>query len=421
MKKGSSFSRVFLSLFFALFLIGGSLFLHYEKGYVFAEDSSLPESIQKGLVPCGSEIKIDINNEKNQVCYTGECSLCDVQTVSINVVTFLAFMLVFFGALLLFYAGILLIFFAVKPSNILKAKSIIWHTLIGLFATLASWILVDSVMRATFTGSIAETKYGPWEEFLCKEGAKINCYDIIEPLKLDAKSYVLSPYDEGLDCKNQLGGRCVLSGLCGGVINTTAKGCGVLVCCLNKTTDSVCVGQSGKQGTCHDFNFCTDTGEISNDCEGGLVCCPSLGIGESLGEKTGTFDCNDNADLQREFGGIGPVHGPGLDEMIACYKADSEVQKVLGTQPIYTYERSNDKCNYTNGNRVCGKCAHSPNSCHYGAGTGLGALAADFNARNQSLESDLCRAIKNVQNKCGGKVLCEGTHTHVSLNICPKL
>jgi hypothetical protein len=50
---------------------------------------------------------------------------------------------------------------------------------------------------------------------------------------------------------------------------------------------------------------------------------------------------------------------------------------------IYTYEVSNPLCNYTKGRPVCGRCAHTINSCHYGGSPSnpegnKGALAIDW-------------------------------------------
>jgi hypothetical protein len=126
------------------------------------------------------------------------------------------------------------------------------------------------------------------------------------------------------------------------------------------------------------------------------------------------YDCNDMQSLQDEFGGAGPVNAPGLDAMIACYRA--AVGPLQGAQPIYTYDISSPTCNYTNGTSVCERCNHSPNSCHYGRGVGQGAMAADFNGPD---EVALFNALIQARPTCGGRVIFEGNHSHISMDTCP--
>lgn len=82
-------------------------------------------------------------------------------------------------------------------------------------------------------------------------------------------------------------------------------------------------------------------------------------------------------------------NSPTTDQLIACVRTN--FQRPLGQggfgRPfggtVYTYEVSRDVCNYTKGREVCGSCAHTTNSCHYGGSPtnpsgNQGALAIDW-------------------------------------------
>lgn len=75
------------------------------------------------------------------------------------------------------------------------------------------------------------------------------------------------------------------------------------------------------------------------------------------------------------------AESPALQQVITCILADPIVTALsVPRKDLYTYERDNPECNLTRGMRVCGMCAHSRYSCHYGGRTGiLGAQAVDFN------------------------------------------
>lgn len=172
----------------------------------------------------------------------------------------------------------------------------------------------------------------------------------------------------------------------------------------------------------------------------------SCNLTEVKGAKTPTLPpapsalCSDAPALAASYGTVYPrQNSPDLDAMISCIM--SELAKVGPTEggtyadlvdrsQLFTYEESNDLCNYTRGDPVCGNCAHAKNSCHYGGQAGTkGAEAVDFNSikGDQSNELDLRNAIKTVENRgvCPtiGKVLFEKTdtnswHTHVETKAC---
>ncbi len=125
--------------------------------------------------------------------------------------------------------------------------------------------------------------------------------------------------------------------------------------------------------------------------------------------------CTDDAALIARYSGspIG-VEAPGLRTLISCYLADPAVAAITDRGQLYTVDRSHPRCSLTNGNSACGRCSHSNNSMHYGRGSGQGARAVDFNASGGS-ESDLNARLRARQPACGGTILFEGDHSHISL------
>src|SRR3989338_699478 len=125
--------------------------------------------------------------------------------------------------------------------------------------------------------------------------------------------------------------------------------------------------------------------------------------------------CSDDAALMAQYSGspVGVEH-PQLRTMISCYTQDPAVSALVDRGQIYTVDRSHPRCSLTNGNRACGPCSHSVGSTHYGRGSGLGAMAVDFNAIG-GRESELRDRLSARRAQCGGTILFEGDHTHISL------
>ena len=93
---------------------------------------------------------------------------------------------------------------------------------------------------------------------------------------------------------------------------------------------------------------------------------------------------------------------------------------MIDQNQIYTYERTNDLCNYTRGERVCGSCAHKVRSCHYGGSNGAqGALGVDFNAKAPYTETQLNTELQKLETTCNFGYIEFGTdHTHISSQGC---
>ncbi len=134
---------------------------------------------------------------------------------------------------------------------------------------------------------------------------------------------------------------------------------------------------------------------------------------------TGTAACTDDAGLIAKYNGS-PVgqEAPELQAMISCYMADPSVAEAVDRSQIYTVDRSHPRCALTNGNPVCGTCSHSNNSCHYGRGHGDGAMAADFNAKAGFSEATLFSRLQARRARCGGALIMEGNHSHISMPGC---
>lgn len=104
-------------------------------------------------------------------------------------------------------------------------------------------------------------------------------------------------------------------------------------------------------------------------------------------------------------------NAPELDALISCIESKIP-RNELGS--IFTYDVSHPLCNFTRGQRICGECSHSVNSCHYGGRSGTtGALSVDFG--NEAIAD----RIKDAACGCGAKqVYIEGDHVHVDSRSC---
>jgi hypothetical protein len=107
-----------------------------------------------------------------------------------------------------------------------------------------------------------------------------------------------------------------------------------------------------------------------------------------------------------------------LDQLIACVRNNASVAQLLDTSQIYTFERTNDACNYTRGREICGGCQHRTSSCHYGGSSGTqGSEGVDFNSTGS--EQELYNRLRAVSSQCNfGAILFESNHTHVSTQAC---
>ncbi len=88
----------------------------------------------------------------------GGChSVCDLAKLAQNILTDGIYIAVFLSAVLFAWAGLKMLTSVANPGERTRAKEIFTNVAIGLVIILASWLLVDTVMR-TLTGA----NYGPW-------------------------------------------------------------------------------------------------------------------------------------------------------------------------------------------------------------------------------------------------------------------
>jgi hypothetical protein len=144
-----------------------------------------------------------------------------------------------------------------------------------------------------------------------------------------------------------------------------------------------------------------------------------------------------------------------LNALMTCVEKDPIVRAMYNPALKYTYEQTNPLCNLTRGFTLCGKCAHTNNSCHYGGRTGQGAMAVDYNWNGKTIvyvvatrtivgslsdsrcsnpgktDGSLCRTVTGENglfdelyrsmaiNKCSYTLLnFEGNHEHISTLDC---
>lgn len=82
-------------------------------------------------------------------CNMGECTLCDVFQLFVNVVGYLLLYIVPFIATFLFlYGGINFYLSGGEPEKVSKGREIITHTLIGILIIYGAWVIVNSFLMA---------------------------------------------------------------------------------------------------------------------------------------------------------------------------------------------------------------------------------------------------------------------------------
>lgn len=102
------------------------------------------------------------------VCPAGWATLI---TVVNNIISFvLTLAIVFFMPLMIAWAGFLYVVNSVNPEGISKAKSILWHTILGIVIALAAWMIVDALMAVLYTGSAGASAWGTWSSLVTGGG-----------------------------------------------------------------------------------------------------------------------------------------------------------------------------------------------------------------------------------------------------------
>jgi len=87
------------------------------------------------------------------------CTVCDIAKTAQNVLNTAIYVAVFLSAILFAYAGIIYVTNIANHGEISKAKSIFSNVIIGLVIILASWLVIDTIMRTLVNPS---ANLGPW-------------------------------------------------------------------------------------------------------------------------------------------------------------------------------------------------------------------------------------------------------------------
>ncbi len=100
-------------------------------------------------------------------CEGAECNFCDFVTLANSVISWLIGVLaVIFGAMV-FAAGFGLVTSGGNTSKLEEAKKSLTNALIGLIIVLASWLIVDTLLKATLPNG--STQIGPWNQVQCSD------------------------------------------------------------------------------------------------------------------------------------------------------------------------------------------------------------------------------------------------------------
>lgn len=129
------------------------------------------------IVPCGNVVQGACQSPSgaNGTSFINDCDTCDLVNMAQNIINFFVFAAVVLAVLLFVYAGVLYVTSGPNPSNIEKAHKIFWNVLIGLIIILASWLIVDIVMRTLYGDAQNPGVWGPWNEILCDNVQVTTC------------------------------------------------------------------------------------------------------------------------------------------------------------------------------------------------------------------------------------------------------
>lgn len=96
------------------------------------------------------------------------CTVCHLAELAQNILNFSIFLAVFLSAMLFVYAGFLYVTNeAISQQQ--KAKSLFMNVFVGLIIILASWFVVDTLMKTMVGGSAS--KFGPWNSICPGSGS----------------------------------------------------------------------------------------------------------------------------------------------------------------------------------------------------------------------------------------------------------
>src|SRR3989338_6365872 len=88
------------------------------------------------------------------------CTVCDIAKTAQNVPNTAIYIAVFMSSILFAYAGFIYITNIANHGEITKAKNIFANVIIGLVIILASWLVIDTLMKTLVNND--ESRFGPW-------------------------------------------------------------------------------------------------------------------------------------------------------------------------------------------------------------------------------------------------------------------
>jgi lysylphosphatidylglycerol synthetase-like protein (DUF2156 family) len=92
------------------------------------------------------------------------CTVCDIAKTAQRLLNTAIYIAVFLSALLFAYAGIIYVTNIANHGEISKAKNIFSNVVIGLVIILASWLVIDTLMKTLVKGQNTNSEFGPWNQ-----------------------------------------------------------------------------------------------------------------------------------------------------------------------------------------------------------------------------------------------------------------
>lgn len=126
-----------------LFITSASIILLLSPFFAFAQQGKIFEGVNEDCI------------EK------GNCDLCDVLRVIININNFLIGLLGVLVLVMIIYSGFTFLISGGNPETVKKAKGILTGAIIGLIIALAAWLIVNFLMQFT-------DHTGTWSNPKCK-------------------------------------------------------------------------------------------------------------------------------------------------------------------------------------------------------------------------------------------------------------
>lgn len=102
------------------------------------------------------------------------CNLCHVVELGQNILLWLISIIAAIIALVFVIGGLKMVIYSTNESEITKAKNMMTNAIIGFIILLASWLIVDTILKVLITGdptqegaTIINPEYGPWNQIEC--------------------------------------------------------------------------------------------------------------------------------------------------------------------------------------------------------------------------------------------------------------